>query len=355
MNTGFRFRLRQTRAVARLQLRRVFFSRRSFWVYLLALFPAVIFLGHGIKIKIDYRWMSSQITSAALLDSISKGDGEQETIEKAGEPLRDRKFTGGPKNQSFRYLLYFDGERRWDLFFVDGVLQTRGNRLLLDFNEDRMVFATIFQVYYLRLAIFFGCLGIFMNLFRGEMMDRTLHFWLLTPMRREVLLAGKYLAGIITAVSIFTFGAVLCFAVMLWPHSAAHVTAYWQGNGLSHLISYASATVLACIGYGSVFLAFGMVLRNPIIPAVLMLFWENVNSILPTLLQKLSVLHYAQSLCPVAVPIDDNMPFLIRLLISPAAPPSTATAVVGFFILTALVLWIASHIVRRLEIDYTTE
>ena len=41
---------------------------------------------------------------------------------------------------------------------------------------------------------FFGCLGIFMNLFRGEMLDKTLHFWFLMPVRREVLLAGKYVA-----------------------------------------------------------------------------------------------------------------------------------------------------------------
>ena len=43
-------------------------------------------------------------------------------------------------------------------------------------REDRTVYAGIFQFFYLRLAIFFGCLGIFMNLFRGEMLDKTLHF-----------------------------------------------------------------------------------------------------------------------------------------------------------------------------------
>ena len=42
-----------------------------------------------------------------------------------------------------------------------------------------------------------------MNLFRGEMLDKTLHYWFLAPARREVLLAGKYLAGLIAAVVIF--------------------------------------------------------------------------------------------------------------------------------------------------------
>jgi len=31
-----------------------------------------------------------------------------------------------------------------------------------------MIFAGVFQFFYLRLAIFFGCLGMFMYLFRGR-------------------------------------------------------------------------------------------------------------------------------------------------------------------------------------------
>ena len=349
------FRLRQTWTIARLQLGRVFFSRRSFWVYLLALFPSVIFLGHAIKMKIDYRFMSAQITPASIMESISKGMGEEEVIKKAGEPLKIGKFNPGPRQRHMRTMIYFDGERRWALFFSGGELKVKRSRQIIDFNRDRMVFAAMFQTYYLRLAVFFGCLGIFMNLFRGEMLDKTLHFWFLAPARRDVLLAGKYLAGIIASVSIFSAGAVLCFVIMLWPYHSAQLTAFCQGPGLSHLFSYAFAAALASIGYGSVFLAAGLVLRNPVIPAVVLLFWENINGVLPALLQKLSVLYYAQSLCPVPVPVDESMPVLIRLLISPAEPPSVFTAVFGFIVVTALVLWIASMVVRRLEINYSTE
>lgn len=348
-------KLRQIWTIARLQLSRVFFSRRSFWVYLLAIFPSVIFLGHGIKMKIDYQSMSSHITSSAILDSFSPGILESGVIKKAGKPLKDRSFNARNGQQYFRHMTYFDGERQWNLFFKDGALQDKRSRLISDFNEDRMVFAAMFQTYYLRLAIFFGCLGIFMNLFRGEMMDKTLHFWFLAPVRREVLLAGKYLAGIITAVTIFSVGAILCFAIMLWPYHGAQLTAFWQGPGLSHLFSYVFAAAMACIGYGSVFLAFGLVLRNPVRPAVVLLLWENINGLLPALIQKMSVLYYVQSLCPVSVPVDDIKPVLFRLLISPSEPPSVFTAVFGFIILTALILWIASQIVRRLEINYSTD
>ena len=48
-----------------------------------------------------------------------------------------------------------------------------------------MIFAGIFQYFYLRLAIFFGCLGMFMYLFTGEMSNRTLHYWFLAPAPRD--------------------------------------------------------------------------------------------------------------------------------------------------------------------------
>ncbi len=68
---------------------------------------------------------------------------------------------------------------------------------------------------YLRLAIFFGCLGIFMYLFRGEMSNRTLHFWFLAPARREVLLAGNDAAGLIALAAILP-AAAPCSRLRPW-------------------------------------------------------------------------------------------------------------------------------------------
>ncbi len=85
-----------------------------------------------------------------------------------------------------RRLTYFDGQREAILNFTNGKLSSRQIRPLLSFEEDRKIFAGVFQYFYLRLAIFFGCVGIFMNLIRGEMLDKTLHFWFLAPVRRAV-------------------------------------------------------------------------------------------------------------------------------------------------------------------------
>ncbi|MEX2260704.1 MAG: hypothetical protein WD696_02070 [Bryobacteraceae bacterium] len=352
MNTAT---LRQVWTIAKLQLRRVFFAKRSLWVYLLALFPSVIFIGHGIDATLDKNRWASRITPAAVLDSIQTGETDEAVLARAGTPINDRRWRHREEDREHRYLMYYDGKRRVNLSFESGILQGRSARTLIDFEEDRLVYAGVFQYFYLRLAIFFGCLGIFMNLFRGEMLDKTLHFWFLVPARREVLLAGKYLAGLIAATLIFTIGATICFGAMLWPQDPAEVQAYWQQNGPSHLFWYGAAAALGCVGYGSVFLAAGLLLRNPIVPAVVLLLWEGINGFLPAMLQKLSVLYYVQSLCPVPPPMDSDVPALMRLLLAPAEPASAGTAILGLLGVTALVLWSASRAVRKLEINYGTD
>jgi hypothetical protein len=255
----------------------------------------------------------------------------------------------------YRQLVYFDGRREARFGFADGVMESKHIDRLLDFEEDRQIFAGVFQYFYLRLAVFFGCLGIFIYLFRGEMSNRTLHFWLLAPARREVLLVGKYAAGLMASAVIFGGGALLALGALIWPHDAVELQAYWNAGGMGQLFWYTTAAVLGCVGYGSVFLAVGLYIRNPIVPGALLLAWEGINGVLPHALQKMSILYYLQSLCPVPAPMDNDAPLLIRLLAAPAAPASRPAAVLGLLILTVFVLWIASIAVRRMQITYGAE
>ena len=194
-----------------------------------------------------------------------------------------------------------------------------------------------------------------MYLFRGEMNNKTLHFWFLAPARREVLLVGKYAAGLMASSLIFGGGALLTLAAMIWPHDAVEVQNYLNAGGMSHIFWYATAAALGCVGYGSVFLAIGVYVRNPIIPAAVILAWEGINGILPQAMQKMSVLYYLQSLCPVPPPMNDDAPALVRLLAAPAAPASRPGAILGLLLLTAFALWIASLAVRRMQISYGAE
>ena len=98
-----------------------------------------------------------------------------------------------------------------------------------------------------------------------------------------------------------------------------------------------------------------MYVRNPILPAAVLLGWESINGILPHVVQKFSILYYLQSLCPVPAPMESDAPMLIRLLAAPAAPASRPGAMLGLLLLTAFVLWIAGRAVRRMQISYGAE
>ena len=502
-----RSRALQIWTIARIELWRVFFAKRSFWVYGLALLPAVIFFAHGVDVKLrSDRLARRGVIAPLLIDSVQQGEAVDEVKQRLGKPAEERWSTrsrrvrqrtgsagttthlieptvsarfvrlnvtrpsysgepvariyefevygpdgqenlalrrpatgsvpcsadqgpekavngsvtggqvdkwcardfpwflqvdlgtsrpltrfvlkhasaGGENEESdtrdfniqvsgdgktfttvasstgagyvdqrteIRETVYFDGRRRARLLFVDGTLERRDISRLLDFEEDRAIFAAIFQYFYLRLAVFFGCLGIFMYLFRGEMSNRTLHFWFLAPARREVLLAGKYAAGLIASAAIFGGGAVLALAAVLWPHDPVDVQAFWNAGGMGQIFWYAAAAVLGCVCYGSVFLAVGLYFRNPIIPAAVLLGWEGIHGILPQVFQKVSILYYLQSLCPVPAPIPSDAPALIRLLAAPVAPASRPGAMLGLLLLTALVLWIGSVSVRRMQIS----
>jgi ABC-type transport system involved in multi-copper enzyme maturation permease subunit len=507
--------IKQAWAIAKIELRRAFFSKRAFWVYGLALFPSLIFFGHSLQMKIHRMSLSSNgLTPPALIDSIRLGETVDEVVKRVGKPASDyqwettqraRKesdasgvtthridpayearyvrlniivpsytndprariyefeiYGDGPENlalhrpaissppcsvdegpekavngsvnggtkdrwcsagtrsygwqrflqvdlgksclikrvvvkhasaggeeeefntamfniqasndnktfativngagsrfveeiMSHRKISYFDGHREASLDFSDGKLATTDIHQFMNFDEDRSMFASVFQLFYLRLAIFFGCLGIFMNLFRGEMLDKTLHFWLLVPARREVLLAGKFGAGLIASVVIFGTGALLCFGIMLWPHDSTQVSAYMQGAGMAHAFWYLLAAVFGCIGYGSVFLAAGLLMRNPIIPAAVLLGWESINGFLPKILQKINVLYYLQSLCPVPLPLDKSTPALLQLFLAPAEPASHLGAILGLIAVTVVVLWVARSAIRRMQISYGSE
>ena len=223
-----------------------------------------------------------------------------------------------------------------------------------DFGSDTNIFATTFQLFYLRLGVFFGCVGIFMNLFRGEVLDRSLHFYFLAPIRREVLLVGKFLAGLVATSVIFTTSTLLQIVGNYWHHSWSVVQDYLvSGNGFSHIFSYLGATVLACVGYGSVFLAAGVLVRNPLIPAGVILIWESISSFLPPILQKFTVIYYLKSLCPIQ--IDPHAGEFFSILSVNVDPMPAYIAVPGLLLLAVAVLVIASFNVRRMEINYASE
>jgi len=215
-------------------------------------------------------------------------------------------------------------------------------------NTLPTIYSVFFNSVILRTIVFFGCAWIFMNLFRGEIVDRSLHYYFLSSVRRELLVTGKYLSGLLTSVILFTIVTVVCMMLIFVPHSfSSSLRFFFEGAGLSQLFWYVTITILACIGYGAFFLVVGLFVRNPIIPALVLYGWEWINFLLPPLLKKISVIHYLNSLVP--VPISEG-PFAVV-----AEPTPAWISIPGLLIVTALVLFLAGTRIRRMEVRYGTD
>jgi ABC-type transport system involved in multi-copper enzyme maturation permease subunit len=217
-----------------------------------------------------------------------------------------------------------------------------------NFVNLSQIFGWIYGGLILRTVVFFGCAWIFMNLFRGELVDRSLHYYFLSPVRREVLVLGKYLSGVAASTILFTTSAVVSMLLLYFPNAYSESSRYFfEGPGLGQLLAYAGVTILACIGYGAFFLFVGLFFRNPIIPALVMYGWEFINFLLPPLLKKISVIHYLNSLVP--IPVNEG-PFAVVVEPTPAW-----IAIPSLLVVTILVLIAAGYRIRHLEIKYGSE
>jgi ABC-type transport system involved in multi-copper enzyme maturation permease subunit len=218
-------------------------------------------------------------------------------------------------------------------------------------GDDTNVLAGIVQLYYVRLGVFFGCLGIFSRLIRGEMIERSLHFYLLAPVRREILLLSKFVAGSISALLLFGSAMIADFALMYAGFGAEGRDYIFNGPGLGQLEAYLAIIVLACLGYGAVFLLLSMMFKNPTPAAMLVLGWEAINPVLPSVLQKISVASYLRHLMPVSIAPEG----IFALLTVQTEPVPAWAATLGLLTLIAVVLTYSCYRIRRLEIRYTTE
>jgi len=207
-------------------------------------------------------------------------------------------------------------------------------------SAANVFFMALFE-FILRFVVYFGCVWIFMNLFRGEVIDRSLHYYFLTPIRREALVAGKYLSAWLTSVTVLGGSTLICFLIIhayLGPGGAAGVST----TGL--LAQYLGVVALACLGYGAVFLVVGLYLRVLALPALIIFLLELANPLLPAALKKISVIYYLQGLRPLPPP-----DYPIQII---AEPVSVWVAVPGFILFTGLTLVAAALRIRRMEISY---
>ena len=220
------------------------------------------------------------------------------------------------------------------------------------FGGPVVVTQTVFPLLFesvIRTSLFMATILMFMSLFRSEILERSLHYYFLTPIRREVLVVGKYLSAQVALSVLFMIATTLLYCLTLLPWG---ISAVFQGIELGNLIAYLGIVILACAGYGAVFLLVGLFFRNPIVPAAMIWVWELINFLLPPLLQKLSVIHYLQSLYPIPLQSMEVNGFFAQLFEVVVEPTPAWLSVPGILLFTSAVLFIAGWRARRMEINY---
>ena len=237
------------------------------------------------------------------------------------------------------------------MVIAHSVVASRGSWRQHNLAKDTQVLATIFQVYFLRPALFFGCVGVFTYLFRGEVLERSLHYYLLAPVRRPVLLLAKYAAGVVTSWFFFCSSIAITFFGIYAHYPGFEMQRFLANDGYRHLGAYLAITALACVAYGAVFLFAGIRWKNPIVPAISLLLWESANLFLPSWMKKGSILYYLRSMEPVPVPITGPA----ALFGGMADPVTTAVAIPSLLLITALALVFAARAFQKTEVSYSSD
>jgi ABC-type transport system involved in multi-copper enzyme maturation permease subunit len=219
--------------------------------------------------------------------------------------------------------------------------------------DSTQFYAGLYQAFLLRIVIFLACVSIFGNLIRRETLDRSLHYYFLSPIRREVLVVGKYLTGLLVSFGLFGATTVVSFVLAYLPQGLQGFQSFLFKHpagitdstlGIVHLGAYLLVTFLACVGYGAVFLFFGFFFKSPAIPALVVFGWEGIHFLLPPLLKEMSVIHYLQSLSPVPVPEGP--------LATLADAPAPWVSILGLLALAVVLVAVSGWKIRRMEISY---
>jgi ABC-type transport system involved in multi-copper enzyme maturation permease subunit len=213
--------------------------------------------------------------------------------------------------------------------------------------ELATIYSRFFTLWMLRIAVFFTAAALAIQLWRGEVLDKTMHYYLLAPLRRSMLVAGKCIAVVVASTvicAVAAAGAYLALFAWLGPGLGRFL---FEGPGLGQLLTYLGVILLGCLGYGAAFTLFGVLFRNPMIPVLALLGWESALFLLPPALKLASVLHYLQGLLPVRPPGG-----AVALM---AAAPSALGSVAGMLAFAAVALALAGWRASRMEILYSTD
>src|SRR5258708_37505960 len=171
-------------------------SRRGHCIYVLAALTVLLFVAYVVASSqrqhqaTDIARKGEKALTYQNLLAVKPGMTRDEVVAVVGKPAVTYHWTENrPKEEASQNASeapatvdvlhetyqYSDQQNEMYVELADGKVESINIQEVTDLGRDSIMFAGVFQFFFLRLAVFFGCLGIFLNLFRGEVLDRSRH------------------------------------------------------------------------------------------------------------------------------------------------------------------------------------
>ncbi len=174
-----------------------------------------------------------------------------------------------------------------------------------------------------------------------EVDGRTLNYLITRPIRRPVILLGKFLGFVVVTTIMLLVTLVLCWLAVLAGSGPALLL-----KELPILLADGVMVVFGILSYGALFTLSGAWLRKPAVPMLVYIFlWEHAVSFLPGNVQRLTILHFLESLTSHSMASSGIFSFLSAFRLH----ESYLVSLLALTIVTAAALFLASRVFATKE------
>jgi ABC-type transport system involved in multi-copper enzyme maturation permease subunit len=184
-------------------------------------------------------------------------------------------------------------------------------------------------------------LGVFYGtaLIADEVDDKTITYLFTRPIRRAVVLLGKYVAYLVcTWCVVLPSVVVVYFLIVPLPAVAGSFAAFAKDLGI---------IAVGFAAYGALFAMVGAILKRPLVVGLVYAFaWEQAALLMPGYLRRFTLAYYLQALVPHAMP-SDGVVSLLQAVFTETPAPAVSLAVLAATSITALA--VACRTVERKE------
>ena len=203
------------------------------------------------------------------------------------------------------------------------------------------VFGNMIWLLYLRFLV--PVLGVFYgtSLIADEVDDKTLTYLFVRPISRSAVLVGKYVAYVVTTVSVVLPSVVVLYlCVQPLGHGSL-------AEGFLGMLTDLGLLAVGLAAYGALFALIGAGFKHPLVAGlVFVIGWEQLAMVLPGYLRKLTIAYYLQALVPHVMPAEGLGSALQSLF---RDVPSPATSLTTLFAMIVIFLALAGWAVERRE------